>query len=259
MSNIFQTQTISKAALGAASGCPGGARVGSPWPPWTPWLSAKAIRGPKNSRPKFVRSLHVLRKNSVSNTCQPQTASKAAPGCPWGTKVRPWSPWTSGPSIRAIKGPKHSRPKFVRSPQLMRKKSRVKTFFQPQTTLTTASKAASGCPGGIKVRPWPPWKSWPSFKALRDQKTQHQLCDQLPSSYLAQSVASPSTEKTGSADHGSRMGPCRPWLYTYLYMSNPIPKPFRHANFSRRTLPTLPVQAFLEEQFGSSYRGGKHA
>ena len=132
VSNIFQTQTISKAAPGAASGCPGGARVGSPWPPWTSWLSAKAIRGPKNSRPKFVRSLHVLRKNSVSNTCQPQTASKAAPGCPWGTKVRPWSPWTSGPSIGAVKGPKHSRPKSVRSLRVTRKKSLVISAYPPR-------------------------------------------------------------------------------------------------------------------------------
>ena len=115
VSNIFQTQTISKAAPGAASGCPGGTRV-RPWLPGTSWPSAKAIRGrgPKNSRPKSVRSPHVLRKNSVSNTCQPQTASKVAPGCPWGTKVRPWPPWTSGPSIGVVKGPKHSRPKSVR-------------------------------------------------------------------------------------------------------------------------------------------------
>ena len=119
VSNIFQTQTISKAAPGAASGCPGGTRV-RPWLPGTSWPSAKAIRGrgPKNPRPKSVRSPHVLRKNPVSNTCQPQTASKVAPGCPWGTKVRPWPPWTSGPSIGVVKGPKHSRPKSVRCHRL---------------------------------------------------------------------------------------------------------------------------------------------
>ena len=148
VSNIFQTQTISKAAPGAASGCPGGTRV-RPWLPGTSWPSAKAIRGrgPKNSRPKSVRSPHVLRKNSVSNTCQPQTASKAAPGCPWGTKVRPWSPWTSGPSIGVVKGPKHSRPKSVRSLRVT--KNPASNICQPQTTSITASGSASGCPGGL--------------------------------------------------------------------------------------------------------------
>ena len=117
VSNICQTRTTLKTASKAASGCPGGTKV-RPWPPWTSWPSTKAIRGPKNPRPKSVRSPHVLRKNPVSNTCQPQTASKVAPGCPWGTKVRPWPPWTSGPSIGVVKGPKHSRPKSVRCHRL---------------------------------------------------------------------------------------------------------------------------------------------
>ena len=123
VSNICQLQTGSKTASKAAPGHPGGTKVKS-WPPWTSGPSIKTTQGPKNSRPEFVRSQQEIRKNFVSNICQTQTtlktASKAASGCPGGTKVRPWPPWTSWPSTKAIRGPKNPRPKFDRSLQGIR-------------------------------------------------------------------------------------------------------------------------------------------
>ena len=97
--NNFPTKFPPKSALG----CPRGTRV-RPFPPWILWLPIRPIRGRKKLRPKFDRSMRTLRKPSTSNIRQPQMASKTAPGCPRGTKVRPWPPWTSWPSIRAIRG-----------------------------------------------------------------------------------------------------------------------------------------------------------
>ena len=111
---------------------------------------------------------------SSSKVCQLQTtsdtASKAASGCSGETKAKPWPPWLSRPLIKAIQDPKNSRPRFTTLPIGRRNPvSAPKPFSlkvcQQQTTSETASKAASGCSGETKAKPWPPWLSWPQFKA----------------------------------------------------------------------------------------------
>ena len=143
----------------AASGCSGETKA-KPWPPWLSWPQLKAkIQAP------FLR-----RKNTASEFCQLQIASKVASGCSGETKAKPWPPWLSRPLIKAIQDPKNSRPRFTTLPIGRRNPvSAPKPFSlkvcQQQTTSETASKAASGCSGETKAKPWPPWLSWPQFKA----------------------------------------------------------------------------------------------
>ena len=162
-SKVCQLQTTSDTASKAASGCPGETKA-KPWPPWLSWPQFKTkIQAP------FLR-----RKNTASKFCQllttSKTASKAASGCSGETKAKPWPPWLSRPLIKAIQDPKNSRPRFTTLPIGRRNPvSAPKPFSlkvcQQQTTSETASKAASGCSGETKAKPWPPWLSWPQFKA----------------------------------------------------------------------------------------------
>ena len=136
----FPPKSTSKTASKTALGYPGGTRV-RPLPPWALWLSIRPIRGPKKLRPKFDRSMHTLRKPSTSNTRQPQMASKTAPGCPRGTKVRPWPPWTSWPSIRAIRGQKNSRPTNI-----------IPFSSPPSLPLTCSVSRHTGCTIWPKIK-----------------------------------------------------------------------------------------------------------
>ena len=106
-----------------------------------------------------------LRPTNLNTTA----ASKAAPGCPGGPRLSRGPPGRPGCQLGPSKAPQKTRPKFVRiicqdtaRPKFVRS---VSNICQPQMASKTASKAASGHPGGTKVNSWPHRMSWPSFKA----------------------------------------------------------------------------------------------
>ena len=140
-----------------------------------------AISGEKPPLDNFNNPKQTAMGGGTSGSVLPASPAGQAQPTSSAGQARPSSepempPWTSWPLIGAIQDPKNSRPRFITVSSGRRKNPASVPLHvsskvcQLQTTSETASKVASGCSGGTKVKSWPPWTSWPLIGAIQDRK-----------------------------------------------------------------------------------------